>query len=462
VGSGYGERELDRLWKLLKTHASDKCPFSTVPVPLQEPSWIDPQLVVEVKFTEWTEEGLLRHPVYLGMREDVAPGDVRREPNPTRRSPTLVRSDRIEHTPARPRPVDGPAAAGSNRRVPRSSPGQGSPARKARSRAKGARLHDPALDTLIAALQGLEEAGRDGVVRLPNGETLDVTNLTKIFWPGPRITKGELLRYYARVSPWLLPVVQDRPLIMKRFPNGVSGKTFYQQRAPDDVPSGVRVEWVEEDEEAMPRLVGGSLTTLLYMTQLASISQDPWFSRVQSRHMADYVALDLDPMPGVPFTNVRDVARYVGEELAALDILAVPKTSGSSGLHVYIPLPPETPYETGQLFCQIVATVVATRHPELATTERAVAKRGRTVYVDYLQNIEGKSLATAYSARASEFAGVSTPLTWAELDGDLRPEDFTIRTVFARFEQVGDLWAPVNGARRADLRSALDKLARRY
>jgi bifunctional non-homologous end joining protein LigD len=159
---------------------------------------------------------------------------------------------------------------------------------------------------------------------------------------------------------------------------------------------------------------------------------------------------------------VLDVARFLGDELAALDVVAVPKTSGSSGLHIYIPMPPGTPYDVGQLFCQILATLAATRHPKLATVERAVARRGRTVYVDYLQNIQGKTLATAYSARASEFAGVSTPLRWNELETAVRPEDFTVRTVFERFAVAGDLWTPLHGTRRADLHAALAKLASRY
>jgi bifunctional non-homologous end joining protein LigD len=315
---------------------------------------------------------------------------------------------------------------------------------------------------VIDRLQHLEDAGRDGTLTLPGGDRLDVSNLRKVFWPGPHVTKGELLRYYVRVSPWLLPAVADRALVMKRFPNGITAKTFYQQRAPDEVPPGVRVELVQDDGEVMPRLVGGTLLTLLYMAQLAAISQDPWFSRVQSRDLADYAALDLDPMPGVPFAQVRDVARFVGDELAGLNVEAVLKTSGSSGLHVYVPLPPGTPYQAGQLFCQIVATMVATKHPKLATVERTVSRRGRTVYVDYLQNIEGKTLATVYSARASDFAGVSTPLRWQELEGDLHPGDFTIRTVFARFREAGNLWAPLLRSPGADLHAALEKLASRY
>ncbi len=197
------------------------------------------------------------------------------------------------------------------------------------------------------------------------------------------------------------------------------------------------------------------------MTQIAAISQDPWFSRAQSPGDADYVALDLDPGEGTPFGTVLDVARWIRDELASLKVPAVPKTSGSRGLHIYIPLPPHTSYESGLLFCQIVATVIAARHPKAATIERTVRARPRgTVYVDYLQNIQGKTLATAYSARASEYAGVSAPLAWKELDDDLDPRDFTIVTGPARFREVGDLWARLRNEKPADLEAVFRRYQR--
>jgi bifunctional non-homologous end joining protein LigD len=200
------------------------------------------------------------------------------------------------------------------------------------------------------------------------------------------------------------------------------------------------------------RLVGGDLLTLLYMTQLAVLSQDPWFSRVQSPHFADHAAIDLDPMPGVKFEWVLDVARWVRDELDKIKVRGFPKTSGSRGIHIFLPLPPETPYEAGQIFCQIIATIVANKHPRIATVTRSVHARGQKVYVDYLQNIEGKSLACAYSARASDFAGASTPLTWKEIDEGVDPRDFTIRTLPDRLSEVGDLWKPLLTSRGIDLR----------
>jgi bifunctional non-homologous end joining protein LigD len=229
----------------------------------------------------------------------------------------------------------------------------------------------------------------------------------------------------------------------------------------------VRIETLDAaaepiDDPDARRLIGGSLTTLVYMTQMAAISQDPWFSRVQSPLDADHVAIDLDPTEHATFTSVRDVARWVRDELAALGIPGFPKTSGSRGLHIYIPLPPRTSYESGQLLCQIVATLVASRHPKVATVERMVARRPRgTVYVDYLQNILGKTLATAYSARASDYAGVSTPLAWKEIDDTLDPRAFTIRTAPARFAKVGDLWEGLRTNPPADLQAVLNTFARR-
>jgi bifunctional non-homologous end joining protein LigD len=302
-------------------------------------------------------------------------------------------------------------------------------------------------------LRELEDAHRDGELELPGGKSLRVSNLHKIFWPRQKLTKGDLLRYYVEVAPFILPAVADRPLVMKRYPNGIDAKPFYQHRV-QDVPSGVRVEKVEYGGTRQ-QFVGGDLSTLICMAQLAAISQDPWFSRVQSVDFVDYVALDLDPPEGMPFDRVLDVARAVRDELDTLGATGTPKTSGADGLHVYIPLPPGTPYEAGLLFCQIIATVVSQKHPKIATVERSVRARGPKVYVDYLQNIYGKTLATAYSARASEWAGVSTPLTWQEVEDGVRREDFTIQTAPERFRHVGDLWAGLRKAKGVDMSRAL-------
>jgi len=436
TGTGFSERELARVAAILRPLETTTCPFATRPAANERPHWTRPEIVVEVAFTEWTADGKMRHPKYLGLRDDVDARAVRREPV-------------VAVAPYR-GAVRRAAAAGLRRR------GHGN-AREvtpwpSASGATGA---------LIARLAEIEARGADGVVDLPDGSTLAVSHLDKVFWPGSGLTKGALLRYYAWAAPLLLPAVADRPLVMRRFPDGVRGKAFYQQRVPADVPSGVRVERLPVDTEVPSRLIGGSLITLLSMAQIAAISQDPWFSRVDSLDDADHVVLDLDPMPGVPFAAVIDVARWIHDELARIGTPSVPKTSGATGMHVYVPLPPGTPYETGRIFCEIIATLVADRHPRAATVERAVDARDRRVYVDYMQNFRGKTLATAYSARGSDFAGVSTPLTWREVHGGVDPRDFTLTTLPARVRRVGDLWAPLRQSPGADLGAILQATRRR-
>jgi bifunctional non-homologous end joining protein LigD len=436
TGTGFDERELQRVSKLLKARAIARSPFAN-PIKSNETAhWVTPDLVAQVRFTEWTDDGKLRHPVYLGLRDDKDAKSVVKE-----------------------------VPASLNRRHQRSaSPLRGAPAARAR-RVVAASVALAQMQPVVDQLNALEDARRDGAITLPDGSRVSVTNPAKPFWPKLKLTKGDLLRYYATVAPFILPVVADRPLVMKRFPNGVDDPVaFYQQRKQKErPPAGVRIEVLPEDidpidEPGTERFIGGSLITLLYMTQLAAISQDPWFSRVQSPMDADYVAIDLDPGDGATFPQVRDVACWVRDELDALKVPGFPKTSGSRGLHIYVPLPAGTSYESGQLFCQIVATVVASKHPKVATVERMVKRRPRgTVYVDFLQNILGKTLATAYSARASEFAGVSTPLAWEEIDSSLDPRDFTIVTAPSRFREVGDLWARLRTSKPAQLERVFGK-----
>jgi bifunctional non-homologous end joining protein LigD len=415
VGTGFTAAELERVMKLLKRIETPTCPLNPQPKILSAkgtPHWVKPVLVAQVRYTEMTDDGRLRHPAYLGLRDDKTASEVT-----------------VPAEPARP-------AAPINSQLPTSKE----------------------IAAIVEQLDALEKARKNGRLKLPDGDTLEVTNLQKIFWPQINKTKGDLIRFYARISPFILPVIDNRPLVMKRLPNGVEGPAFYQHRAPEPVPSGVRIETLPHDD-VPARLIGGSLKTLLYMAQLASISMDPWFSTMDDLDSADQVAIDLDPQPGATFSQILDCAEWVEEELDRVNIDGFPKTSGSEGLHVYIPLPPGTPYEAGMLFCQIIATMVAAKHPKVATVERMVRRRkDGTVYVDYLQNIQGKTLACAYSARGSAFAGVSTPLTWKEVRQRPKPQDFTIDSIHGRLKKTGDLWAKMRKHKGADLLSAIDAL----
>jgi bifunctional non-homologous end joining protein LigD len=441
VGGGFTDKELAHVWGLLEARAAETSPFDG-PLPANEkPHWVRPELVAEVKFAEWTTEGYLRQPVYLGLRDDLVPGGLNVEVKPP------------EPPPSPPRSATAPARSVA----PRNKGGlaKKSPARSAALAESGE------LAKISAAFEAVAARG-SGKLELPGGAVLDLGNLRKPLWPVLGLTKGDLFRYYLAVSPFLLPVVRDRPLVMKRFPDGIAGNTFYQQRAPEPVPRGVRSERVDIGDDVPARLVGGDLATLLHMVQLAVISQDPWFSRAQAPLEMDFAAIDLDPMAEAPFSRVRDVARWVHDELEALEIPGWLKTSGSRGLHIFLPLRPGTSYESGMLFCQIVASFVVHQHPEAATVERTVNKRDpKTVYIDCLQNISGKTLACAYSARASDYAGASTPLAWDELEdgpqGRLDPRAFTIQTLPGRLAEVGDLWAGLRQAPGIDLQAALER-----
>lgn len=299
-------------------------------------------------------------------------------------------------------------------------------------------------DDVVAQLERLERAGRDGDVVLPDGARLHVSSLDRVYFPAAGRTKGDLLRYYARVAPALLPLVADRPLVLRRFPKGVDGPSFFQQKAPDAPPPGVRAETIVNDAgEPQRRFVGGDLATLLHTVQLGAISVDPWNARVGSLGRVDYAIIDLDPGDGVPFATVVAVAGLVRAALDAARLRGMPKTSGKRGLHVYVPRPRGATERSAVALARRIATRVATEHPDVATVTRAVAeRRAGTVYVDYLQNIVAKPVAAAYCARATPEATVSTPLAWAELDDALDPRAFTIDTVPARLARLGDLWRP--------------------
>jgi len=418
VGTGFKGSELERIMKMLRKIETPTCPLNPKPKILSAkgtPHWVRPQLVAQVRYTEITNDGRLRHPAYLGLRDDKAASEV-----------TVPKVPTVPEVPKVP----------ISYKLPSSKD----------------------IEAIVEQLDFLEKSRKNGRITLPDGDTLEVTNPHKIFWPKIKKTKGDLIRFYAKISPFILPVIDNRPLVMKRLPNGVDGPSFYQHRAPEPVPPGVRIETLPNDD-VPARLIGGSLKTLLYMAQLASISMDPWFSTMDDLDSADQVAIDLDPQPGATFSQILDCAEWVEDELDRVKIDGFPKTSGSEGLHIYIPLPPGTPYEAGMLFCQIIATMVAAKHPKVATVERMVRRRkDGTIYVDYLQNIQGKTLACAYSARGSAFAGVSTPLTWKEVRQRPKPQDFTIDTIHARLKKTGDLWEKMRKHKGANLLGAIEKL----
>lgn len=387
-----------------------------------------------MKFSECTADGKLRQPIYLGTRDDKKARDVGRE-----NSSMQKKGERSREPAKKKRSTSSVSKSTARRRtyakrtVDDKTPGK-RPARKTRKIS--------AASEVVNRLNEIQAGTESGSLKVSPAATVEVTNLGKVFFPKKKLTKGDLMRYYATVAPFVLPVMADRPLVLKRFPNGVTAPAFFQQNAGDP-PGYVRTETIHtEGGSTNLRIVGGDLATLLYTVQLGSVSVDPWHSRIQSLDHADYSIIDLDPGPRAPFSRVREVARWAHEVMESLGLHGAIKTSGSTGLHIYMPLPPNTPNEAATLVAQIVATRVAEEHPRVATIERSVKARGEsTVYVDYLQNIIGKTVAAAYAARANPEALVSTPIEWDELAEDLDPHEFTIETAPDRFAGKGDIWA---------------------
>lgn len=439
TGGGFTEKGLEEMYRRLKPLERKTSPFEETPKTNEKAHWVKPEVVVEVKFNEWTADRRLRQPIFLGVRDDKDPKEVGVEPASVQKKPTGTGTIAKRQSRAA---ISARAKAAVKTRSTTT-------ARRA-SKSGSAREK---LDTtsVLEQLTAIEEKGGDGSLDLGQGKTLKVSNLDKVFFPKEKYTKGDVMRYYARIADFIVPTMQDRPLVLKRFPNGIDGESFYQQKASETTPPGVRVETIVTDGgEKQPRYVGGDLLTLLYTIQLGAISVDPWHSRVQSLEYADYTIIDLDPGPRANFARVVQVARWAKEVIGGFGLHAAIKTSGSSGLHIYLPLPPRTPNEAATLVAQMIATKVAQAHPKEATIERFVkARGGATVYVDYLQNIQGKTVAGPYCVRAKPGATVSTPLEWTELTDDLDPRDFHIGNAPERFERVGDIWNEAMGKRNS-------------
>jgi bifunctional non-homologous end joining protein LigD len=291
-----------------------------------------------------------------------------------------------------------------------------------------------------------------------HGRTVRLTNLDKVFWPDLGLTKGDLVRYYGDIAPVLVPYTKDRAMVMKRYPNGITGKMFFMKRTPSPHPewlvrccirhgSGNEIDFPVIDDEA----------ALMWVINLGCIDLNPWYSRCDDVHKPDVLHFDLDPTPEATFEEVRRAALLVRDGLTGLGLPCIAKTSGGRGVHVYVPIERGPDQKEVWTFAKAFAISLAKLEPGLLTSEYRVAHRPpKHVLVDYNQNAWGRTLASVYSVRPTERATVSTPVTWEELASGCVPEDFTMTNVPARVRAVGDLWEPVGRARgRFDLRTVL-------
>jgi len=433
VGSGLDESQVADLRRRLDSIRSDKMPFAEKP-PLKEVVWVKPSLVAEVKFTEWTKEGILRIPVFLRLREDKTPADVHRV-------------------------VTAKAPA---------------PAKKASRKT----ADDPPDDNggILEQLAGDKETATVKV----GGASIKLTNLDKPLWPAAgdhrALTKRDLIVYLAQAAPYLLAHLKDRPVTLSRYPDGIGGEHFWQKHWNHPLPDYVERVNVrsEEDKSVSEYMLCNNLPTMLWMGQAANIEFHTWFSRVtalegKERHAGlksatpderldypDFIIFDLDPylysgkeksgaepdLNRKGFDRVCEVALWLKEILDSLKLKAYVKTSGKTGLHVHLPVVRWPGYKAVRSAAQTIGRALVEKHPQAITMDWAVGKRTGKVFFDYNQNVRGKTLACAYSPRPAPEATVSTPLRWEEL-GRVYPTDFTIKTVPARLKKTGDLWADI-------------------
>jgi bifunctional non-homologous end joining protein LigD len=400
VGTGFDEATLRRIWERLQPLARTTSPFDEGTPAGRGHHWTEPALVCEVRFTEWTEEGGIRHPAFLGLRDDKSPRDVRRET----------------------------AQAGADAET------EDAPATPASRRARGER-----------------NGGRREVT---------VTNPGKVFWPGEGYTKSDLIGYYETVAPWLLPYLRDRAVVLTRYPDGITGKSFYQKDAPAWVPDWVRTARIPAESVGrdIDYFVVDDVETLRYVANTGTIPLHLWASRLVSLERPDWLVLDLDPK-GAPFTDVVKVALALRALLERLALPSYPKTSGATGLHILLPLGARYSYEETRTFARLLATLVVEAVPAIATIARVIRTRGGKVYVDYGQNGPGQTIVAPLSVRPLPGAPVSCPLRWEEVTPELDPARFTIRTAPARLEKRGDPMTPVLGA-VIDIAAALGRLDR--
>ena len=380
VGTGFTDKSLAEIHARLEPLVTPKSPFAKAPKALRRITWVKPELVCEVKYLEFTPGGQLRAPVFLGLRFDKRPEETAREtPEPAARPATTL----IPEKPA-----------------------------------------ELVLDI--------------------DGHSLKFTNLNKVFYPADGVTKRDVINYYDAVSEYILPHLRDRPLSLKRYPNGIDQKFFFQKHA-DTFAEWIRVEPIDSETRGDPirYVIANDRATLLYLANLACIDQNPWMSRVGSLDQPDFALIDLDPVE-CPFDLIVEAAQLVHDKLRLIGLEGYPKTTGGDGMHVYIPLAPVYTYEQVRSFAEILAHLVTGDNPNLFTTPRAVAKRKKgRVYFDYLQIVEGKTIAAPYVLRAYARAPVSTPLEWTEVTKGVQPADFNIHNAVERFRERGDLFAPV-------------------
>ena len=472
VGTGFDDRALVSISEKLRPLVRSTSPFVRGTPAGRGHTWVEPRLVAEVRFGEWTRDGGIRHPSFVGLREDKRPEDCSREAPVVPTGGAEGVGDPVRAaSPTRPLSAALRAARGTRGSHPART---GSPTPSAPPVGEtGDRTNDlrssssrkPAKDATGRRQTSARRSSRAGESEASSADASErrvtVTNAGKVFWPDEGYTKSDLIAYYEAVAPWLLPYLTDRPLVLTRYPDGIAGKSFFQKDAPEWTPSWVRTERIHASDvdRDIDYFVVDDLETLRYVVNLGTIPLHLWSSRLSSLDHPDWLVLDLDPK-GAPFTDVVKVARALHGILDELELTSYVKTSGATGLHIFLPLGARYDFDVTRTFARLLATMGVEAEPAISTIARPLHARGGKVYIDFGQNGRGQTVVAPFSARPLPGAPVSCPLRWEEVTAKLDPARFTIKTAPARVAKLGDPLAPVLRG-RIDLAAALQKLERR-
>jgi bifunctional non-homologous end joining protein LigD len=458
VGTGFTQDTQKSVYEQLQELRQSKSTFGT-PLKLKEAiQWVQPELIARVKYGNWTDGKRLRAPVFLGLRTDISPEEctLNSEEN-AENSGSVTEEERrregLEKVEAKEK--RGRSAKGWTGRVVAREVGQGK-----RRVAPAATNGEKAVRKDVEA--EIRRGTSEGLGVEVDGQLVKLTHLNKMYFPESEIRKRDLLAYYLRMGELMLPFLKERPLVLRRYPNGIREKAFFQKEAPESIPEWLARATVHSEGRGgdMPYIMAENVASILYLTNLGCIDHNPWSSRAESQDTPDYVFFDLDPTPGTPFLTVLKIARTIYDILHSIRLTCFLKTSGASGFHIFVPLVPQYTYDQTRAFAELVGRIASERLPGLITFERMVRKRVQgKVLMDALQNARGKPLATVYSVRAYPGAPVSTPVTIEELQRDFSAEQWNLKTIERRLQRVGNLWKDF-WKRRQSLSKALELLSK--
>jgi bifunctional non-homologous end joining protein LigD len=425
TGTGFTHKTLKEVWDKLEPLITDKSPFDVKPKTRFPATWVKPKLICEVKFQEWTQGHIMRVPVFMGLRADKKPIEVKKE--------DPMASKKLQEP---------------------NTKNQKNPKNKNSTSEKKQRSNDRSAKKIMDKSKWLPEDEKELTLKL-NGQELKLTNLDKVYWKKEHYTKRDLLNYYHGIAPIMLTYMKNRPQSLNRHPNGIDGMSFFQKNVQGKVPTWIETfdEFSESTKETVHYYVCTNEASLVYLANLGCIEMNPWHSTTIKPNNPDYCLIDLDPHE-IGFDKVIETAQAVKRVLDELSILAWCKTSGASGIHICIPLGAKYTYDQSRQLAELIANLVHHEVPSFTSVERSPAKRRRKVYLDYLQNSKGQTVACVYSARPKPGATVSTPLFWEEVKKGLSPSNFTIKNLFERLKTEGDIFKPVY-EKGIDLRKTL-------